>query len=55
MYNVIRDCGAENISSNNHSMFIKGADEKEILDIVKNENTDCNDIYMSLLKILKNI
>lgn len=39
-------------------MFIRGADEKEILDIInnsKNENTDCNDVDMSLLKILKNI
>lgn len=46
------------MSSNNHSIFTRGDDEKEILDIVnncKNENTDCNDIDMSLLKVLKNI
>ncbi|HAX73373.1 MAG TPA: hypothetical protein DCY20_07605 [Firmicutes bacterium] len=43
-----------NISSNSYLIFIRGADEKEILDIVNNskskKSTDCNDIDMSLLK-----
>ncbi len=43
-----------NISSNDYSMFIRGVDEKEILDIVNNcknkYSTDCNDIDMSLIK-----
>ncbi len=43
-----------NISSNDYSMFIRGVDEKEILDIVNNcknkYSTDCNDSDMSLIK-----
>ncbi len=40
-----------NISSNDYSMFIRGVDEKEILDNCKNKySTDCNDINMSLIK-----
>ncbi len=43
-----------NISSNDYSMFIRGVDEKEILDIVNNcknkYSTDGNDIDMSLVK-----
>ncbi len=43
-----------NISSNDYSMFIRGVDEKEILDIVNNcknkYSTDGNDIDMSLIK-----
>ncbi len=43
-----------NISSNDYSMFIRGVDEKEILNIVNNcknkYSTDCNYIDMSLIK-----
>ncbi len=43
-----------NISSNDYSMFIRGVDEKEILNIVNNcknkYSTDGNDIDMSLVK-----
>ncbi len=45
-----------NNSSYDYSMFIRGLDEKETLDIVTNcknkYSTDCNDIDMSLIQIL---